>query len=74
MFDPTRRLIEEIAAAIEQYASAKLLTADGLARWAKRQYEQTYHLLDEDGRRMPLSPEQIERGAGVAVERRQREL
>ena len=33
MFDPTRRLIEEIAKAIEQNAPAKLLTADELVRW-----------------------------------------
>ena len=71
---PTRRLIEEIALAIEQNAPAKLLTADEFTRWAKRLYEQTYLLLDEEGRRVLLSPVQIERAAGLAAEHRQREF
>jgi|GEM_PF-3414056 len=74
MFDPERRLAEEVAKATQKNAPAKLLTADEIARWAKRRYEEMSLLLDEDGRGVPLSPAQIERAVGLVVEWRQREL
>jgi len=67
MFDPNRRLLEEVAAAIDQNGPAKLRSADELTRWAKRQYEQRFLLLDEENRPVPLSLEQIEHTARLAA-------